>query len=120
MKELLLSYEGRIGRKSYWMGTLLLGVIAFVLIFACIMLLGIFGALEGNDGLIRLLSLPFFYPAFALMAKRCHDHDKSGWWSLVSLIPLVGSLAALVWFGCMRGTVGANRYGEDPVAKPAA
>jgi uncharacterized membrane protein YhaH (DUF805 family) len=75
--------------------------------------------------------------------KRLHDRDKSGWWLLVFyLVPMVlswisailsrdgigilfalGSLAISIWafveLGCLRGTVGANRYGPDPLA-PAA
>jgi uncharacterized membrane protein YhaH (DUF805 family) len=76
--------------------------------------------------------------------KRLHDRDKSGWWLLVFyLVPMVlswtsailsrdgigavfalGSLAISIWafveLGCLRGTVGPNRYGEDPLAPAAA
>jgi uncharacterized membrane protein YhaH (DUF805 family) len=72
--------------------------------------------------------------------KRLHDRDKSGWWLLVFyLVPMVlswisailsrdgigflfalGSLAISIWafveLGCLRGTVGPNRYGPDPLA----
>jgi uncharacterized membrane protein YhaH (DUF805 family) len=76
--------------------------------------------------------------------KRLHDRDKSGWWLLVFyLLPTVlsfisailsrngigflfalGSLAISIWalveLGCLRGTVGPNRYGEDPLAPTAS
>jgi uncharacterized membrane protein YhaH (DUF805 family) len=50
----------------------------------------------------------------AIQVKRWHDHNLSGWWWFVVLIPCVGPLVALVHLGCMRGTIGANRYGPDP------
>ena len=44
----------------------------------------------------------------------CTIDDKSGWWILLGLIPLVGGIILLVWF-CTRGTVGPNRFGPDPL-----
>jgi uncharacterized membrane protein YhaH (DUF805 family) len=80
--------------------------------------------------------------AFAVGVKRLHDRDKSGWWVLLFLLapsvlgsiantseqPLVGfvlglasfviSIWALVELGFLRGTVGPNRYGPDPLQRP--
>jgi len=53
---------------------------------------------------------------FVAQVKRWHDMDKSGWWCLVNLIPLVGNLYALIELGFQRGTEGVNEYGEDPLA----
>lgn len=50
----------------------------------------------------------------AAQVKRWHDRDRSGWCSLVSLIPAVGLVIVFVEAGCLRGTVGPNSYGEDP------
>ena len=47
--------------------------------------------------------------------KRYHDLDKSGAWLLVAFIPVIGGLIYFVQAGCLRGTVGANRYGADPL-----
>lgn len=47
--------------------------------------------------------------------KRWHDHDKSGWWFLLSFVPYLGGLVSFVICGCLRGTRGPNRYGPDPV-----
>jgi uncharacterized membrane protein YhaH (DUF805 family) len=47
-------------------------------------------------------------------AKRCHDRDRSGWFQLIVLIPILGALWLLVELGFLRGTIGANRFGPDP------
>lgn len=72
-------------------------------------------------GIIGLYCLAVLIPSIALVVRRFHDLNQTGWLYLVfivvSLIPLVGMLASLgmlVWF-CMRGTVGDNKYGADPV-----
>jgi uncharacterized membrane protein YhaH (DUF805 family) len=54
--------------------------------------------------------------SLAVFAKRWHDRDKSGWWSLILLVPFIGSIWALVECGCLPGTEGPNRYGADPLA----
>ena len=50
----------------------------------------------------------------ALCAKRLHDCNMSGWWQLLTLIPFLGLIGAVVQFGFLKGTNGLNRYGEDP------
>ena len=47
--------------------------------------------------------------------KRCHDRNKSGWFILIQLVPLVGPIWYFVELGCLRGTIGPNRFGEDPL-----
>ena len=53
------------------------------------------------------------WPCAAVSVKRWHDRDKSGWWAVVYLIPLVGLVWTLVANGCLRGSVGPNRFGAD-------
>ena len=65
--------------------------------------------------LTTLLSLACFLPYFAVDVRRLHDTDRSGWWLLIVLIPLVGGIVLLVWF-CQAGTGGPNRFGPDPLA----
>ena len=52
---------------------------------------------------------------FALYIKRCHDRDRSGWYLLIALIPFVGLLWIWIELGLLRGTVGPNRFGPDPL-----
>ena len=61
-----------------------------------------------------VLLVPAIWIGFALGVKRWHDRDKSGWWILIGMIPIVGPIWTFVECGCLRGTVGPNNYGQDP------
>lgn len=104
---LLFSLQGRIGRRSWWLWGVL-ALIGFV-IYATVLLRVLGLGARTTDVVVNLLVL---WPAIAVSVKRWHDRDKSGWWVLVSLIPLVGWLWALVENGLLRGTPGPNRYGD--------
>ena len=61
---------------------------------------------------VTLLAL---WPAIAAGAKRCHDRNRSGWFQLVFLIPIVFFWPIIeIYF--LRGTKGTNRFGPDPLA----
>ena len=49
----------------------------------------------------------------AVQLQRLHDLDKSGWFELLLIIPLVGAIIRLVW-NCTRGISGLNRFGHEP------
>jgi len=108
---LFFSFEGRIARSTFWTMTLLLAVVSWVI---GAILLAIIGNPEVTLIVVALLDIPFIWATLAIQVKRWHDRDKSGWWILISLIPLFGGIWALVETGFLRGTVGPNRYGEDP------
>jgi uncharacterized membrane protein YhaH (DUF805 family) len=65
--------------------------------------------------LLMIVSLVVIWPGLAINIKRWHDRDKSGWWILISLIPFVGPIWALVEVGFLPGTPGPNQYGPDPL-----
>jgi len=50
--------------------------------------------------------------------RRLHDIDRTGWWLLIALVPLVGAIVLLV-FAVQAGTQGDNQYGPDPRAEAA-
>ena len=52
-------------------------------------------------------------PTLAVSVRRLHDIGKSGWYYLIGLVPIVGSLILLVWF-CTEGERNSNGWGEDP------
>ena len=54
-------------------------------------------------------------PILALSVRRLHDIDRSGWWVLTYLLPLIGPLVLLV-FAVLDGTPGSNRFGPNPKA----
>jgi uncharacterized membrane protein YhaH (DUF805 family) len=61
-----------------------------------------------------VLQVLLIWPSLAVSAKRWHDRDKSAWWILVGLIPIIGNIWILIENGFLRGTEGSNRFGDDP------
>jgi uncharacterized membrane protein YhaH (DUF805 family) len=105
-----LTLRGRIDRRTFW---LCFAAIAGLSLY----LRAVFGIArmrpEVVEGIVNLLAM---WPLFALSAKRWHDRDRSGWWALVLLIPVIGWLWMLVANGLLPGTPGPNRYGAEPAA----
>jgi uncharacterized membrane protein YhaH (DUF805 family) len=57
-----------------------------------------------------IYSLGVLIPGLAVGVRRLHDTDRSGWWLLIALVPIVGIIVLIVfWAG--EGTPGPNRYG---------
>jgi uncharacterized membrane protein YhaH (DUF805 family) len=110
-KELLFSFDGRINRGKFWLGIAVLYAIPWVAFMLAAM---------ANSSLLWWLAsvvvLILIWPGLAISIKRWHDRGKSGWWILISFIPLIGPLWALIETGFLPGTPGTNRYGPDPLA----
>jgi uncharacterized membrane protein YhaH (DUF805 family) len=106
-------FEGRARRSEYWWFFLF-----NVLMQAATGLVD--AALFGQDsvGLVNALyGLAVLLPGLAVAVRRLHDVNRSGWWLLISLIPVLGILLLIVWF-CRRGDAGPNRFGTDPLPAP--
>lgn len=120
-KYLFTSFDGRIGRQQWWLGTIVLMVASWIISFVIQMFAGAPDPATGqmNMGALIILlvvMIPFIYASIALSVKRWHDRGKSGWWYLIVLVPLIGGIWALVENGFLRGTDGPNQYGPDPLA----
>lgn len=113
-KYLLTSFEGRINRAKFWAGVGVLIAASIVLNLIDRMLGLQFG--QGFGVLGTIFALISIYLALALYAKRWHDRDKSGWWSLIALVPIIGAVWLLVELGILEGTRGPNKFGQDPLA----
>ena len=113
-KYLFTSFEGRINRGKWWAG---FGVTVAVMVVASIIdnLLGT--TFQGLPyGWVYLIAaIAFLYFGLALYTKRWHDRNKSGWWTLIGLVPIIGGIWILVELGILEGTKGANQYGPDPL-----
>lgn len=109
---LYFDLRGRVSRRQFWLH----GVLALVgVALAAHALLGIARVSQSTaDMAVNLLLV---WPALAVSVKRWHDRDRSGWWVLLNLLPVIGWLWALIDNGLLRGTPGPNRYGEDPLAE---
>ncbi len=112
--QVFLDPRGRISRRTFWLyGVLALGGLALL----GHALLGIARwRAEEAEIVVNLLLL---WPAIAISAKRWHDRDKSAWWVLVAMVPVIGWLWMLVDNGFRRGTPGTNRFGPAPAVNSA-
>lgn|SRR5688572_21550222 len=121
---LFASFEGRINRAKFWIGSLVLWVLWIVVNGVLSTMFGmqfaegeIFPAMGPVAWLVWvIIAIALTYATLAVWAKRWHDRDKSGWWSLIALVPIVGAIWILVELGCLPGTEGPNRFGPDPLA----
>lgn len=117
--EQVFTTNGRLNRLRYLkyqvLFTLFSAVIGFVLGF-------VGGFLSGNPESLLVTvptgiwSLVASVGGIMLGIRRLHDLDKSGWFLLLGLVPLVNVIFMLyLWLA--PGTVGANRYGADPLSE---
>jgi uncharacterized membrane protein YhaH (DUF805 family) len=74
---------------------------------------GMAHAVAGMGVLRGVYSLAVLIPSLAVSVRRLHDTDRSGWWLLISLIPIIGAIVLIV-FAAQEGTSGENRFGSDP------
>jgi len=106
-------FSGRAPRKEYWLFVLVFYVLFFLLAFidgaigTWIEEVGM-GVLSGIFGLALLL------PFISTSVRRLHDTNRSGWWYLLFLIPIIGTIWILILF-CLKGTDGENRFGPNPL-----
>jgi uncharacterized membrane protein YhaH (DUF805 family) len=111
LARLYLSARGRLARRAFWLhgvlGLLVMGLAAH-------MLLEIGGMSREAAG--KLVTLALAWPYIAITGKRLHDLNRSAWWQLVNLVPVIGWLATLLTAGLMPGRPGANRFGPAPQA----
>ena len=104
---LFFSTKGRIRRPTYWIGTLAVTVLVYVG--------SILDLVIGSPGIFTIIfSLLTIWPGIAIGVKRCHDRNRSGWFLLIALIPIVGSIWLLIDLGLLKGTSGGNRFAPEP------
>lgn len=86
------NFSGRARRKEYWhfvlvqMGLIIVAMILDAIIF------------NSETGLFYIVvALGLFLPGLAVTIRRLHDTSRSGWWFLLSILPLIGSIILLVF-----------------------
>ena len=113
-------FDGRASRSEYWwyqiflllvgVAWLALGVLAIgarVSAFFAVLSLG-----------VLVFWLASIIPSLAVLCRRLHDSDHSGWWFWITLIPYLGELILLI-FMVLPSTPGYNRYGSPAGESPA-
>jgi uncharacterized membrane protein YhaH (DUF805 family) len=98
-----VNFSSRASRSEYWFWILfsVVGQIVFA----------IADAMTGIRVLSVLFVLSTLLPGIAVAVRRLHDLDKSGWFLLLVLVPLVGAIILIIW-ACQEGTAGPNRFGS--------
>ena len=98
-----VNFEGRANRPEFWWFFL------FNLIIGAI--LGCFG--KAGVWLSSIWSLAILLPYLGVSVRRLHDINKSGWYLLLALIPIVGIIILIIWWA-KEGDAGVNQYGPVP------
>jgi len=102
-----VNFNGRACRSEYWYWVL------FIILADIVA--GIIDYLLGMQIVSSLFGLVTLLPGIAVSIRRLHDLDRTGWWILLALIPLIGWIILLIWY-ISKGTDGPNRFGPDPLA----
>jgi len=123
----LFSANGRVSRQSYWLSGLAFSAVNLVVLYLTlrpwiailtghadiILADGIWYNLVQSLTLLAVSTL-LLWGNVVVTIKRWHDLGKSGWWTLIIFVPLVGAIWHLVECGFFPGTTGANPYGPAP------
>ena len=96
-----VDFSGRARRKEFWYFQLIVIVIVAIIATA-------------NDIAASVFQLAILLPQLAVSFRRLHDTNRSGWWILLVLIPVIGWIILLIWY-CTIGTDGDNDFGSDPL-----
>jgi uncharacterized membrane protein YhaH (DUF805 family) len=91
-------FSGRASRSEYWWFVLFTSIVSVVL------------TLAGGEIASGIFSVATLIPSLAVGARRLHDLGKSGWFLLISLIPLIGILVLIYWF--VQPSAESNQFGE--------
>ncbi len=105
-------FSGRSRRKEYWYFVLFTVLISIALS----VIDGLIGTYDSSAGvglLSGIFSLAILIPGIAVSIRRLHDIDRTGWWVLISLVPIIGWIVLLV-FHLQDSTPGTNSYGSNP------
>lgn len=96
-----LEIKGRASRAAYWQWT------GFVV--ACNLLALLLDNIMGST-LKPIVLVGFLVPNITYLVRRLHDIDKSGWWTWIGFVPVLGWMV-LLSFTLARGHAEDNRYG---------
>ena len=78
------NFNGRATRPEYWWFVLFVVLVSVGLSLVSPMLSGIF-------------SLATLIPTIAAATRRLHDTNRSGWWQLICIVPVIGLIVILVF-----------------------
>lgn len=106
LKQHYFDFNGRARRTEYWMYTLVNTLIGI----AIVMVLSVIS--PKLTPFAQIYTLAVLMPSQGVGVRRLHDIGKSGWFLLITLVPLVNLY--LLYLFCLDSESGANAYGENP------
>ena len=107
-----VGFSGRARRTEFWMFTLF-NMVASIITQLIDRIFGWEDWSAYAGPVTTLYFLAVFLPSLAVAVRRLHDTNRSGWWLLLGLVPLVGFIVLIVFYA-QAGNSGANKYGADP------
>lgn len=106
-----LDFEGRSTRKEFWLFYLFF-IVSYIVLSIIDILLDLYSD-EAEIGFISgVYTLIMFIPLLSVQIRRLHDIDRTGFWILISIIPIIGAIVLLI-FMCLKGSEGENRFGPE-------
>lgn len=106
------NFSGRASRSEYWWW-ILFTVIIGSLFGIPSGIQAVHGTSSGLPIISYIVGAILFLPSLGVLIRRLHDTGKSGWWWLISFVPVVGSIVIII-FCLMPSQPGANQYGDMP------
>ena len=103
-------FSGRARRKEYW-----LFVLAYIVLDSLAIAIDTSGSFIGPGPFSAIVVLGLLIPYLAVAVRRLHDTNRSGWWILISLIPIIGAIWFVVLL-CLKSDEDENQFGPNPLA----
>ena len=98
-------FDGRASRPAFWwwvLFSILVGVAASII-----------GAAIGFRALLYIVDLALLLPNLSVGIRRLHDTNRSGWWILIGIVPIIGFIVLLIFY-LQDSDAGDNQYGPNP------
>ena len=105
-------FSGRARRKEYWY-FILFNILINIVLSVVDGLTGNFDPATNIGLLSGIYTLAILIPSIAVSVRRLHDTGRSGWWLLISFVPLIGFFV-LLFFMLQNSKAEQNKYGNNP------
>ena len=104
-------FDGRASRSEFWWWVLFAILVSIAA--------NIIDAIIGAPIFSLIVGLGLLLPNLSMSIRRLHDTNRTGWWILIGLIPLIGFIVLLIFY-LEQSNPGPNEYGPPPPGAPAA
>lgn len=99
-----VTFNGRSSRSAYWW--------FWLFTFVAVIAAEIVSAIIKSPVIYLIVALALLLPSLAVAIRRLHDTGRTGWWLLIGLIPIIGTITLIVFY--VQDSDGPNQYGDRP------